>query len=221
MPPPAPGLRSALQRASEALSLDFGGDSLDALLQYLSLLQRWNGTYNLTSVRDPAQMLSLHLADCLAVMNPLRRQLAAQATARLLDVGSGAGLPGAVIAAMNPSIDVTCIDTVGKKAAFIQQVAAELGLRNLHSVHARVEQWSAAPFDIVASRAFASLVGFVSLTRKHLAPSGAWLAMKGKRPDDELAQLPAGVDVFHVEPLSVPGLDAERCIVWMKAAAPD
>ena len=97
MPPPAPGLRSALQRASEALSLDFGGDSLDALLQYLSLLQRWNGTYNLTSVRDPAQMLSLHLADCLAVMNPLRRQLAAQATARLLDVGSGAGLPGAVI----------------------------------------------------------------------------------------------------------------------------
>jgi 16S rRNA (guanine527-N7)-methyltransferase len=131
-------------------------------------------------------------------------------------VGSGGGLPGAVIAVLNPAIDVTCVDTVGKKAAFVQQVAASLRLRNLHSQHARVEQMKAAAFDVVTSRAFASLTDFVALTRQHLAPAGVWLAMKGKDPVDERAALPVDIDVFHVEQLTVPGLDAERCLVWMR-----
>ena len=217
-----PALRDALEESAAVLAVELPSEQVDKLLQYLALLQRWNSTYNLTSVRDPAQMLRLHLLDCLAVVTPLRRVLAGRgqpaptAPPRLLDVGSGAGLPGVLIAVLNPSIDVTCIDTVGKKAAFIQQVAAELALRNLHAVHGRVEQWMGPPCDVVTSRAFASLSDFVELTHRHLAPAGAWLAMKGKRPDDELTRLTPATDVFHVEPLNVPGLDAERCIVWMR-----
>lgn len=208
-------LRPALRAAIARLSLDASDQQADALLAYLALLQRWNAHYNLTAVRDPAQMLTQHLADCLAVIGPLRREIGA-VPARLLDVGSGGGLPGAVIAIFDPKIDVTCVDTVGKKAAFVQQVAGELRLRNLHAQHARVEQMSATPFDVVSSRAFASLVDFTSLTRQHLSARGAWMAMKGKPPTDELALLPDAVDVFHVEQLAVPGLQAERCIVWMR-----
>jgi 16S rRNA (guanine527-N7)-methyltransferase len=121
-----------------------------------------------------------------------------------------------VLAAVESGWDVTCVDTVGKKAAFVRQVAAELALPNLHAEHARVEALKAPPFDLVTSRAFASLADFVQLTRPLLAPSGAWMAMKGKTPSDEIAALPADVAVFHVEPLAVPGLDAERCLVWMR-----
>jgi 16S rRNA (guanine527-N7)-methyltransferase len=136
---------------------------------------------------------------------------------RILDVGSGGGLPGVVVATMRPNDHVTCIDTVGKKAAFIRQAAMELRLPNLSAEHARVEQWrSTTPFDVVASRAFASLADFVRLTVGHVAPEGVWMAMKGKRPDDEIAALPANVEMFHVEPLTVPGLAAERCLVWMR-----
>ena len=216
MAPFDPALRDGLNEAAAALGLALPTEHADALLGYLALLQRWNGTYNLTAVREPLQMLTLHLADCLALVAPLRRHLGVRPGARLLDVGSGAGLPGVVIAALNPSIAVTCVETVGKKAAFIQQVAAELGLPNLSSAHARVERLNAAPFDVVSSRAFASLPGFVTLTRALLAPGGAWLAMKGKRPDDELTRLASDIDVFHVEPLTVPGLSAERCLVWMR-----
>lgn len=216
MSSPNPNLRGGLTDAARSLGLELSVGQADALLQYLALLQRWNGTYNLTSVREPEQMLSLHLVDCLALMAPLRRHLGAQSETRLLDVGSGAGLPGVVIATLNPAIVVSCVDAVGKKAAFVRQVAAELALPNLHSVHARVERLDATPFDIVTSRAFASLPDFVKLTRPTLAPGGAWLAMKGRRPDDELAQLGSDIDVFHVEPLAVPGLNAERCLVWMK-----
>ena len=186
------------------------------LLAYLDLLQRWNATYNLTAIRDPAQMLSQHVTDCLAVIPPLRRHLGGNASCRLLDVGSGGGLPGVVIAILCPSVDVTCVDTVGKKAAFIQQVAGSLRLRNLHSQHARVERLEAPPFDVITSRAFASLADFVALTRHHLADDGVWLAMKGKDPSDERAGLPADVEAFHVEQLRIPGLDAERCLVWMR-----
>jgi 16S rRNA (guanine527-N7)-methyltransferase len=185
---------------------------------YLALLSRWNSTYNLTAVRDPAQMLVQHLADCLAVIPPLRRRLAEVPARRLLDAGSGGGLPGLVIAAMEPGLDVTCVDSVGKKAAFVRQAAGELGLRNLHAEHARVEQWRAPPFDLITARAFASLVDLVRLTRPLLAVGGAWLAMKGRKPDEEIAVLPVDIEVFHVEPLQVPVLDAERCIVWMRVA---
>lgn len=133
----------------------------------------------------------------------------------LLDVGSGAGLPGAVIAICCPAIAVTCVDTVAKKATFIKQVALELRLPNLAGLHARVETID-KPFDVICSRAFASLPDFTSWSANALAANGAWLAMKGKHPAEELAALPATVDVFHVEQLRVPGLDAERCVVWMR-----
>ena len=126
--------------------------------------------------------------------------------------------PGVVFAICIPALAVQCVDTVAKKAAFVQQVAVSLRLPNLRGVHARVESL-AGPFDIVSSRAFASLADFSTWSRGALAPGGVWLAMKGKRPTEELAALPSTVEVFHVEPLSVPGLEAERCIVWMRPAA--
>ena len=215
MLPPEQTAQQSLQNAAATLGQPLSTAQADTLIAYLALLQRWNGTYNLTAVRDPAQMLTQHLADCLAVIGPLRRACG-DAPRRLLDVGSGAGLPGVLIAALNPSIDVTCVDAVGKKAAFVQEVAAELRLGNLHAAHARVEHLKTAPFDVVTSRAFASLVNFVRLTRLHLAVDGLWMAMKGKHPADELAALPVGVELFHVEQLVVPGLGAERCLVWMR-----
>jgi len=133
----------------------------------------------------------------------------------LLDVGAGAGLPGVVIAITCPDVSVTCVDTVAKKAAFIQQVAATLRLPNLKGLHARVETLT-QPYDVVCSRAFASLVDFTSWSKLALADHGVWMAMKGKHPDQELVVLPQGVKVFHVEQLQVPGLDAERCIIWMR-----
>ena len=214
---------TALLEIARTLDIPLSVAQAQALMAYLALMQRWNATYNLTAVRDPTQMLTQHLADCLAVIGPLRRSVGAMASStplRLLDVGSGGGLPGVVIAILNPHIDVTCVDTVGKKAAFVQQVAAELRLRNLHAVHRRVEEMKLAPFHLITSRAFASLSDFVRLTRKQLATDGFWMAMKGKHPADELATLPADIDVFHVEQITVPGLEADRCIVWMRAAAP-
>ena len=208
--------RGRLLEVAQRLELALSELHADQLLAYLDLLQRWNATYNLTAVRDPERMLTQHVADCLAVMAPLRRQLGAAAPLRLLDVGSGGGLPGVVIAILNPAVDVTCVDTVGKKAAFIQQVAASLRLRNLRSEHARVEKLKAAPFGVITSRAFASLADFVALTRQHLSTDGVWLAMKGKDPVDERTAVPSDIDVFHVEQLHVPGLHAERCLVWMR-----
>ena len=188
------------------------------LRDYLGLLQRWNRTYNLTALRDPAQMFSHHLADCLTALPPLQRVLANREGLRLLDVGSGGGLPGVLIAILCPQLQVSCVDTVGKKAAFIRQVGAELRLPRLRAEHARVEQLPGR-YDLITSRAFATLADFVVLTRERLAPQGLWMAMKGKRPDDEIAALPADVEVFHVEPLQVPDLDAERCLVWMRLRA--
>lgn len=217
-------LRAQLEAGSRALGLDLSAAQLGQLLEFLSLLQKWNKVYNLTAVRDPQEMLTHHLLDSLAAVAPLRRHAAASgqgggAPVKLLDVGSGGGLPGVVFAICCPGVDVSCVDTVGKKAAFIQQAAVALKLPNLHGVHARVETL-AGPFDIISCRAFASLPDFVRWSRSALAlPHGVWLAMKGKRPDDEMAVLPASVGVFHVEQLAVPGLDAERCIVWMRPVA--
>jgi len=222
-----------LQAAATQLQLELTDGDAQRLLAFVDLLHRWNGTYNLTAVRDPDEMLVQHLFDCLAVVAPLRRkvqklperlagrlpeQLPERRPTRLLDVGSGGGLPGVVLAVLIPDLDVTCVDAVGKKAAFIRQAGAELGLRNLHAEHSRVEGLRAAPFDVVSSRAFASLVDFARLTRSQLDDAGVWMAMKGKRPDAELVALPADVQVFHVEPLEVPELNAERCLVWMRVA---
>ncbi|MBI3380565.1 MAG: 16S rRNA (guanine(527)-N(7))-methyltransferase RsmG [Aquabacterium sp.] len=200
-----------------------GAEQVQKLAAYMVMLAHWNSTFNLTALRDPQDMLTHHLTDCLAVLAPLARHLdtvragrAADAgPIKLLDVGSGGGLPGVVLAICCPDVQVSCVDTVGKKAAFIRQVAAELRLPNLRGEHARVEQLKGR-YDLITSRAFASLVDFVSLTRAILAEGAEWMAMKGKHPDEELAQLPADIDVFHVEQLQVPGLDADRCLVWMR-----
>lgn len=205
-----------IESISAALGLAATPAQEQSLRQYLDLLQHWNATYNLTAIRDRGAMLTHHLADCLAVVQPLARERRA---GRVLDVGSGSGLPGVVLAIMLPALIVTCVDSVGKKAAFIRQVAGALGLGNLHSAHARVEQLVAPPFDLITSRAFATLLDFTTLTRGLLAPSGLWVAMKGKTPETELASLPPGVDVFHVEQLKVPGLEADRCLVWMRPSA--
>jgi len=200
-----------------ALGLELLPSQCDLLTRYLALIAKWNRVYNLTAVRDMAEMQSLHLLDSLAAVPPLHRHLAGRA-ARVLDVGSGAGLPGVVLAITHPEWTVTCVDTVGKKASFIRQVGAELGLRNLLSEHARVEALKTAPVDVVTSRAFASLADFTAWTRHHLKRDGVWMAMKGKVPSEEMAALPEGVSVFHVEQLTVPGLEAERCLVWMRDA---
>lgn len=213
-------LRARLRAGADVLALDLDDVQLAHLMEFLALLQKWNKVYNLTAVRDPEEMLTHHLLDSLAAVVPLRRHVAQAGVAapvRLLDVGSGGGLPGVVFAICCPGVDVTCVDTVGKKAAFIQQAAVALKLPNLHGVHARVETLM-APFDVVSCRAFASLVDFTHWSRSALAPNGVWLAMKGKHPVDELAVLPPEVQVFHVEQLQVPGLEAERCIVWMRLA---
>lgn len=182
----------------------------------MALLAKWNRTYNLTAIRSPADMLSHHVIDCLAVIAPLRRQRRDRLSERVLDVGSGGGLPGVVIAVMEPETSVTCLDAVGKKAAFVQQAATSLGLHNLRSEHARVETFRADPFHIITSRAFASLHDFVCSTEPLLATDGVWMAMKGKRPDDEMEALPDTVEVFHVEPIELPNRIGERCVVWMK-----
>lgn len=193
--------------------------AIEARLQaYLDLLLRWNRVYNLTAVRDPEQAGTLHLADSASIV-PLLERHAAGRPLRILDVGSGGGLPGVVLAIHHPDWDVTCVDTVAKKAGFIRQVALELGLANLHAVHARVEKMPGANADVVTSRAFASLPDFCDWTRHHLAPDGVWLAMKGRVPTDEIAALDARTAVFHVEPLHIPGLDADRCAIWLRPTA--
>jgi len=213
-------LRRQLEQGAAKLSLNLSIEQLDKLIDFLDLLQKWNKVYNLTSVRDPQEMMSLHMLDSLAAVPALRRHVASlgrQPGERVaqLDVGSGGGLPGVVFAVCCPEVDVHCVDTVAKKAAFLQQAAVSLKLPNLKGIHARVESLK-GPYDIVSCRAFAALSDFTTWSRGAIAPQGIWFAMKGKKPDDEMAALGADVQVFHVEHLQVPGLDAERCIVWLR-----
>ena len=205
---------TVLKSGATELGLSLSDAQFEQLLGYLALIQKWNKVYNLTAVRDPQEMLTHHLLDSLTAVAPLVRHTKGQ-PAKVLDVGSGGGLPGIVLAICRPELDVSCVDTVGKKAAFIQQVAASLKLPNLRGIHARVETLS-EPFDVVCCRAFASLPDFVNWSRGALAEQGVWMAMKGKHPQAEIDGLPADVQVFHVEPLTVPGLDVERCMVWMR-----
>lgn len=206
-------LRNTLAAAAEELRLPLSAEQSRLLLDYVELLAHWNRAYNLTAVRDPVSMLTQHVVDCLAAVPAVRRE---RRGGRVLDVGSGGGLPGVVWAIMDPEFAVTCVDSVGKKAAFVQQVAASLALRNLHSQHARVETLSSTRFDLVTARAFAALPAFVDLTAALLAEGGAWLAMKGKIPADEISALASNINVFHVEQLQVPGMQADRCLVWMQ-----
>jgi len=213
-------LRTQLEQGVQALKLELTSAQIDLLMSFMDLLQKWNKVYNLTSVRDPQEMLTHHLLDSLAAVPALLRHVSRLPVEEgkrlpLLDVGSGGGLPGVVFAICCPQIDVNCVDTVGKKAAFIQQVAASLRLPNLHGIHDRVENLKTR-YPVISCRAFASLLDFTTWSRQALAEGGIWFAMKGKHPDEEIAALPADVQVFHVEPLQVPGLDAERCVIWIK-----
>ena len=232
-------LKKALRQGLSDFGLPLEDVQISQLLDYLGLLQKWTKVYNLTARRDPAEMLTHHLFDSLAVIEPLRRQIEGAQIAlseshhvelgleptpeqaqserlvKLLDVGSGAGLPGIVIAICCPSISVDCVDAVAKKAAFVQQIALALKLPKLRGLHARVENLT-DKYNLITSRAFASLADFTSWSSAALAERGVWLAMKGKYPADEIAALPGNVAVFHVEQLTVPGLKAARCIVWMR-----
>ena len=203
---------ATLRAGLAQLHLELSDLQISQLLDYQALIAKWNKVYNLTAVRDPAEMMTHHLLDSLAMIAPLRQRVL---QGSLLDVGSGAGLPGVVIAICCQTISVTCVDTVAKKATFVKQVALELKLQNLAGLHARVETIT-QPFDVICSRAFAALKDFTSWSVDALSPAGMWLAMKGKHPADELAALPETVSVFHVEQLVIPGLDAERCLVWMR-----
>ena len=211
-------LRATLLAGLDALQLDLSKEQIDQLLAYQAMIGKWTKVYNLTSVRDPAEMMTHHLLDSLSAVPALQRYLQGAGLAqgsRLLDVGSGAGLPGVVVAICCPAVSVTCVDTVAKKAAFIKQAALALKLPNLAGLHARVES-IIEPFDVICSRAFASLTDFTNWSVGALAPQGVWMAMKGKHPADELLALPKNIAMFHVEQLKVPGLEAERCVLWLR-----
>lgn len=272
--------RAQLPAALSELGLALSPQACGQLLGHLDLIAKWNRVYNLTAVRDPAEMWTHHLLDSLAAVAPLAAYWANRCAAmrpedprvqspyggpHILDVGSGAGLPGVTLAialpqalaatvgradaaphdlpravagdvpeampgampkaasALGPGVPpagagvrVTCVDTVAKKAGFIRQVAAELGLGGLQAVHGRIESLKPLQADVITCRAFASLSDIVSLTRLHLAPGGVWMALKGVVPTDEIKALPSDIDVFHVEPLQVPHLSAQRCLVWMR-----
>lgn len=209
-------MEAELRAGLAALGLELSDHQVGQLISYAALLQKWGRTYNLTALLGADEIVRHHLLDSLAILQPMRKTLGSQPQ-RLLDVGSGAGLPGVVVAIANPETHVDCLDAVAKKAAFVQQAAGALGLPNLRGVHARVEAWR-EKYPVVTSRAFASLPDFVKWSVGVLDEGGVWLALKGKYPSEEVAALPPDVEMFHVEQLSVPGLDADRCLVWMRRA---
>ncbi|MFP3604463.1 16S rRNA (guanine(527)-N(7))-methyltransferase RsmG [Paraburkholderia sp. SIMBA_053] len=196
------------------LGLQLSDAQLSKLLDYVALLAKWNAVYNLTAIRDPRQMLIQHILDSLSIVP----HLVQRNPGTVLDVGSGGGLPGIVLAIVRPDWGVTVNDIVHKKTAFQAQAKAELGLTNLSVVTGRVETLRpgaevSAKFDVIVSRAFAELADFVTLARHLVAEQGAILAMKGVRPDDEIERLPAGAHVEQIVRLDVPFLDAERHLV--------
>lgn len=206
-----PVLLQRVAHGARELRVSLGDAQLSQLLDYLQLLSKWNGVYNLTAVRDPSQMVTQHLLDSLAAVP------AFDGAQHVLDVGAGGGLPGIVLAIAKPALSVALIDTVHKKTAFLTQVKAELGLDNVAVHTGRVEQLKAPrPFDVITSRAFAELKDFITWSAHLLAPGGRFLALKGVHPAEEIARLPQGWKVVSVLPLHVPGLDAERHIVQIQ-----
>ncbi|ORC46169.1 16S rRNA (guanine(527)-N(7))-methyltransferase RsmG [Burkholderia sp. A27] len=207
-------LAPLLTDGARALGLDLSDAQLGKLLDYVALLSKWNAVYNLTAIRDPRQMLIQHILDSLSIVPHLEPRGPSSA----LDVGSGGGLPGIVLAIVLPEWTVTVNDIVHKKTAFQAQAKAELGLANLSVVTGRVETLRPgaevpAKFDVIVSRAFAELADFVTLARHLVAGHGAIWAMKGQRPDDEIERLPAGAHVEQIIRLNVPALDAERHLI--------
>ena len=208
-----------LYAAAAALDIELNESQAAGLLAYLGQLQRWNKTYNLTALRTPEQMLVQHLIDSLSVLRPVSLSLYKKTVCqpRIMDVGSGAGLPGVIMGIMHPDWQVVCVDAVEKKMAFVRQAAAVLRLANVQAIHHRVETLEPYEADVVVSRAFASLVDFAQLAGRHVAAGGVLLAMKGREPQEEMQVLQQETEwrVSHVQPLLVPELDAQRCLVWM------
>lgn len=204
-------VKAALSRGIQELQLDLSEQQITLLMDYLALLIKWNAVYNLTAVRDPAQMVVQHILDSLAVV------AAFDGVSNVLDVGAGGGLPGMVLAIARPQMQVAMIDTVHKKTAFLTQVKVELGLRNVTVHTGRVEQLQVAhQFEVITSRAFAELSDFINWSGHLLAPGGRFIAMKGMHPQQELSRLPDDWVVREVRALAVPGLQAQRHLIFIE-----
>lgn len=206
-----------LDAALDALDLPLPPDARTKLVAYVALLAKWNATYNLTAIRDPDRMLTHHVLDSLAVMPALAALAGRASDMRVLDVGSGAGLPGLPIAMAQPAWRVTMLEPVQKKAAFVTQAIAELRVNNAQVLARRVEDFvSPAPVQIAISRAFSDLSSFAESSARHLADDGFLVAMKGVHPEEELRELPPAFEVREAIPLRVPGVDAARHLIVMQ-----
>jgi len=206
-------LAEVLKQGEAELGLNLSAAQQEQLLDYLALLNKWNSVYNLTSVRDPMQMMTLHLLDSLAAVP------AFQGAQNVLDVGAGGGLPGVVLAISKPDMKLSMIDTVHKKTAFLTQVKAELGLANVTVYTKKVQELEVKqPFDVITSRAFADLSDFVNWSGHLLAEGGRFIALKGTAPQDERERLPEPWKVERLQALKVPGLEAERHLVFIHKA---
>jgi len=207
-----------LRSGARQLDLPIDDVQVNQFLTYLALLSRWNSVHNLSAWKKPADLLVHHMLDSMTLVGPLKKH-AGERPLRILDAGSGPGFPAVVLAVMEPRWSVTAVDAVAKKMAFVRQAATESGIHNLLGLHARLEEISVADlFDVVVSRALGALDTFAAQTRHLLAPGGVWIAQKGRIPKQEIAELPDDLRVFHVEPVTVPGLDAHRCLVWIGEA---
>jgi len=201
-----------LARGCAELGLRVSADIQRRLLDYIELIAKWNRVHNLTAVRDSTKMVSAHLLDSLAVAPHLEAHT-------VLDVGSGAGLPGIPLALLWSHAEVTLLDSNHKKAAFLRQAVIELELKNVEAVNERVENWQPPhQFDLVISRAFSDLAEFLRIAGRHVSASGTIAAMKGVYPHEELAQISAGYELRSVVPLKIPGLPAERHLVLLEPA---
>ena len=208
-----------LEQTIATYELEITAEQKNSLLEYLEQLNKWNKTYNLTAIRNQEQALIQHLFDSLSVVRPIVQCTNNKniANPKIMDVGSGGGLPGVILAIALPQASVVCVDAVDKKMAFIRHIAGVLQLKNLKAVHTRVEELPNAEMDVVTSRAFASLKDFAVLSGKHVSTDGELVAMKGKHPTDEIEELEQTEwKVKNIETLTVPELDAERCLVWMQ-----
>lgn len=207
-----------LEEGITQLGIKATAEQQQKLLGYMDLLKRWNKTYNLTALKTDEQILAHHILDSLAVVKPLQDRFASLDSLRGLDVGSGGGLPGVVLAIMNPTWQITCVDAVEKKTSFVMQVAGMLGLKNLKSKHTRIESYDIEPVDLVISRAFASLADFANWSGHHVSSTGSLVAMKGHYLENEVDELRAqsNWDIEQYLPIQVPQLDAERCLIYLK-----
>ena len=207
-------LRPVLESGLDALCIKLAKEQQNKIINYLIILSKWNSVYNLTAIRDPKEMMTHHVLDSLSAVPAFTE------AQNVLDVGSGGGLPGMILAICYPDKKISMIDTVSKKTAFLNQAKAELGLNNVTVYSARVESLQVnQPFDVITSRAFSELNNFVNWSQHLLAEGGRFIAMKGVHPQGEMERLPEGWEVKEVRPLTVPELDAERHLIFIQKTA--